>query len=397
MSKQPLRICILGGGFGGLYTALRLSQFPWQNGHYPEIILIDQRDRFIFTPLLYELITEEMQSWEIAPPFEELLSNTRIHFHQGCATTIDVENQSIKLEDCQSIPYDYLVLAIGGKTPLDQVLGAKDYGIPFRSLDDAYRIKESLRLLENSHAEKIRVAVVGGGASGVELACKLADRLGEKGRIRLVERGEQILSNSSEFNRKIAQSALEKRRVWLDLETEVTEVGSDSLSLCYKGQIDTIPVDLVLWTVGNQVSELVKSLPLTQNSQGLLTVTPELQSINYGNIYAIGDLADCQDINGEKIPSTAQAAFQQSDYCAWNIWSSITHRPLLPFRYQALGEMMTLGIDDAVLNGLGIELDGTLAHLARRLIYLYRFPTLKHQISVGLNWITNPLVEWLSN
>ncbi|XTZ11836.1 MAG: NAD(P)/FAD-dependent oxidoreductase, partial [cyanobacterium endosymbiont of Rhopalodia inflata] len=142
MSEQTLRICILGGGFGGLYTALRLSQFPWTDGHFPEIILIDQHDHFLFTPLLYELITGEMQSWEIAPCFEELLTNTRIRFHQGCVTAINVENQHIELDNRHSLSYDKLVLAMGGKTPLDQVLGAKDYGISFRSLQDAYRIKE---------------------------------------------------------------------------------------------------------------------------------------------------------------------------------------------------------------------------------------------------------------
>lgn len=397
MSEQSLRICILGGGFGGLYTALRLSQLPWTDGHHPEIILIDQGDRFLFTPLLYELITEEMQSWEIAPPFEELLANTGVRFHQGCVTAINVETQQIELDNHHSLAYDKLVLAIGGKTPLENVLGAKDHAIPFRSLQDAYRIKERLRLLEVSHAEKIRVAVVGGGYSGVELACKLADRLGETGRIRLVERGEEILGNSPEFNRNAAQLALEKRRVWVDLETEITEITSDSLSLSYKGQIDPIPVDLVLWTVGTQVSDLVKNLPLKHNEKGLLKVTAELQVSDHPEIYALGDLADCQDVTGQTIPGTAQAAFQQSDYCAWNIWASMTQRPLLPFRYQALGEMMALGIDNATINGLGMQLDGPFAYIARRLIYLYRLPTFKHQLNVGLSWMAQPLVEWLSD
>jgi NADH dehydrogenase len=395
MNEQPLRICILGGGFGGLYTALRLSQFPWDNQQRPEIVLIDKSDRFLFTPLLYELITEEMQTWEIAPPFEEILADTGIRFHQGCVTGIDIEHQQVKLQDHHSLHYDKLVIAIGGITPLDMVTGVKDYAIPFRTLADAYTIKERLRLLEQSHAEKIRVAVVGGGYSGVELACKLADRLGDKGRIRLVERGETLLKNAPEFNRNTAQTALEKRRIWLDLETEVTDITSDSLSLSYKGQIDTIPVDLVLWTVGMQASEWVKNLPFNHNPQGLLKVTPHLQIIDHPDIYALGDVIDCQDEAGKPISATAQAAFQQSDYCAWNIWASLTHRPLLPFRYQALGEMMALGVEDASLSGLGLKLDGNLAYMARRLIYLYRLPTLKHQVNVGLNWVAQPLVKWL--
>jgi NADH dehydrogenase FAD-containing subunit len=75
-------------------------------------------------------------------------------------------------------------------------------------------------------------------------------------------------------------------------------------------------------------------------------------------IFALGDLADCQDAEGQQVPNTAQAAFQQADYTAWNIWASLTGRPLLPFRYQHLGEMMTLGTDNATFTGLGIKLDG---------------------------------------
>ena len=396
MSKK-LRICIVGGGFGGLYTALRLSELPWEEEEKPEITLIDKSDRFLFSPLLYELVTEEMQSWEIAPPFAELLSNTGVLFHQGSVTDIDIEAKQVTLEDARIISYDKLVLATGGKTPVDLVPGAKEYALPFRSLNDAYRLQEELRLLEEANPEKIRIAVVGGGYSGVELACKLADRLGEKGRIRIIDRGTEILKDSSEFNRKTAVKALEKNQIWQDLETEVERVESDSISLIYKGQTDTIPVDLVLWTVGNQVSELINKLSLPQNNQGLLEIEPTLLVKGRNDIFALGDAAHNYDSDGNPLPATAQVAFQQSDYCAWNIWALATNRPLLSFRYQPLGEMMTLGTDNATINGLGLKLDGSMAYIARRLIYLYRLPTLKHQLTVGLNWITQPLVELLSS
>ncbi len=394
---QRLRICILGGGFGGLYTALRLSELPWSNEQKPAITLIDRCDRFLFSPLLYELVTEEMQSWEIAPPFEEILAHTGVIFHQGCVTEIDIDNQQVKLADNSAIDYDKLVIATGGKTPVDLVPGAKEYAIPFRSLNDAYRLREKLRLLEESNQDKIRVAVVGGGYSGVELACKLADHLGEKGRIRIIDRGSQILSDSPEFNRESATKALEKRQIWLDLETEVEQVTADTISLAYKGQVDTIPVDLVLWTVGNQVLQLIQNLPLLKSDRGLLKIKPNLQVIERDDIYALGDVAECYDAEGNLLPATAQVAFQQSDYCAWNLWAEITNRPLLSFRYQPLGEMMTLGTDNATISGLGVQLDGSAAYIARRLIYLYRLPTLKHQLTVGLNWITKPIVELLSS
>jgi demethylphylloquinone reductase len=396
MSQQPTRICILGGGFGGLYTALRVSQMPWSQSEKPEIVLIDQNDRFLFTPLLYELVTGELQTWEIAPPFEEVLANTGVRFCQATVAGIDSQAKCVHLHDRPALPYDRLVLAMGGETPLEQVPGAQSYAIPFRTIADAYRLEERLRILEESDREKIRIAIVGAGYSGVELACKLADRLKKRGRIRLVELSDQILRNSPEFNRQAASQALSDRGIWLDLETAVEAISVESISLLYKAKVDAIPVDLVLWTVGTQVAEAVRSLPLKQNSRHQIVVNPTLQSIDDPNIFALGDLADCKDAEGKQVATTAQVAMQQADYVGWNLWASLTDRPLLPFRYEHLGEMMALGIDNATLTGMGVKLNGPLAYVARRLAYLYRMPTLEHQIKVGLNWIARPLIETLS-
>ena len=396
MSQQPARICILGGGFGGLYTALRLSQLPWEKSSKPEIVLVDQNDRFLFSPLLYELLTGELQTWEIAPPFAQILAGTGIRFYQGVVGGIDIHEQRVQLQDGPDIPYDRLVLALGGEAPLDIVPGAMSYTFPFRTLADVYRLEERLRVLEESEADKIRVTIVGAGYSGVELACKLADRLGERGRFRLIELTDQILRTSPEFNRQAATQALEARGVWLDLETKVESVEPNALALEYKNQVDIIPVDLIIWTVGMRVSPVVRSLPLKQNQRGQLSTTPTLQVVDRPEIFALGDLAECRDAEGQQVPTTAQAAFQQSDYTAWNIWASLTDRPLLPFRYQPLGEVMTLGTNNATLTGLGIKLDGPLAYVARRLAYLYRLPTLDHQLKVGVNWIARPLLDLLA-
>ncbi|PIG91970.1 NAD(P)/FAD-dependent oxidoreductase [Gloeocapsopsis sp. IPPAS B-1203] len=391
MTQQPARICILGGGFGGLYTALRLSQLPWKS-QKPEIVLVDQSDRFLFSPLLYELLTGELQTWEIAPPFSEIFAGTGIRFYQGTVTGINIDEQRVHLQEGSEIPYDRLVLALGGETPLDMVPGATSYAFPFRTIDDAYHLEARLRLLEESPVDKIRVAIVGGGYCGVELACKLADRLQNRARIRLIEMTDQVLRTSPEYNRIAASNALDARGIWIDLETKVQEIEPQAIALEYKNQVDTIPVDIVIWTVGTRVSPVVRSLALKQQ-HGKLTTTSTLQVVDHPEIFALGDLADCRDAEGQQVPSTAQAAFQQADYVGWNVWASLTERPLLPFRYQHLGEMMTLGTDNATFTGLGIKLDGPLAYVARRLAYLYRMPTLGHKLKVGINWITSPFTE----
>lgn len=398
MSQQrTAKICILGGGFGGLYTALRLNQLPWDGTSKPEITLVDKCDRFVFTPLLYELLTGELQTWEIAPPYAELLQNTHIRFCQADVTKIDLDQRLVQFQDAPELSYDRVVLALGGETPLDFVPGASSYAYPFRTVSDAYRLQEQLRILESSELDKIRVAIVGGGYSGVELACKLADRLKERGKFRLIEMGTDILSNSPDFNRTAARKALEARGVFLDLETKVTQIQADNMSLEYKANIDTIPVDLVLWTVGTQINPVVRGLPLKQNQRGQICTTPTLQVIEHPEIFALGDLAETRDTSGQIVPATAQAAFQQADYTAWNIWASLSDRPLLAFKYQHLGEMMALGVDNATMAGLGIQLEGSFAYVARRLAYLYRMPTLEHQLKVGFNWLTQPIIDVISH
>lgn len=403
MADAPQQICILGGGFGGLYTALRLSKLPWE-GTPPTITLVDCSDRFLFLPLLYELVTDELQTWEIAPPYTELLAGTAVQFRQAGVTGIDLDQHRVNLSDGLTLTYDRLVLALGGTTPMDMAPGVAEHALAFRTLQDAYQLKDRLRLLETAGVEKIRVAVVGGGYSGVELACKVAEQLGDRGRVRLVERSDMILRTSPEHNREVAQKALSDLGVWVDLDTTVDNVTADTISLTFREQTDILPVDLVLWTVGTRVNDAIAHLPLKHNERQQVVVQPTLEAVDRPGVYALGDVADCRDAEGQQVPATAQVAMQQADFVGWNIWASLgggeasatKNRPQLPFRYNHLGEMMTLGTSRATLTGLGLQLDGELAHVARRLAYLYRMPTLSHQVRVGLNWMTKPLRDLLS-
>ena len=403
MADAPQQICILGGGFGGLYTALRLSQLPWE-GTPPTITLVDHRDRFLFLPLLYELVTDELQTWEIAPPYAELLAGTPVQFRQAEVAAIDLDQHRVSLNDGTMLTYDRLVLALGGTTPMDMAPGVSEHALAFRTLQDAYHLKDRLRLLKASGAEKIRVAVVGGGYSGVELACKVAEQLGDRGRVRLVERTDTLLRTSPEYNREVAQKALSDLGVWVDLETAVDNVGADTISLTFRDQTDQLPVDLVLWTVGTRVNDVIANLPLKHNERQQVVVQPTLEAVDCPGVYALGDVADCRDAEGQQMPTTAQVALQQADFVGWNIWAAISvgeassakNRPQIPFRYSHLGEMLTLGTSRATLTGLGVQLDGEWAHVARRLAYLYRMPTLTHQVRVGLNWMTKPLRDLLT-
>lgn len=392
--QSPPQVCILGGGFAGLYTALRLSQMAWGNGLMPHITLVDKGDRFLFTPFLYELVTGELQPWEIAPTFQQLLQNTTVQFRQGTVQGVDLEKRQVYLHGGDVLTYDRLVLAVGGEARLDTVPGAEDYAHPFRTLLDAKHLREQLRFLEASDRETIQVVIAGGGPSGVELAGKLADRLGDRGQIHLVERGNQLLKAFTRFSRKAAYQGLTSRGVYIHLQTGIHAVESQHVLLEKGGRLERVPSDLTLWTVGTQTSRWLRAPACESNRQGRARALATLQLVDYPDVFAMGDVAIIQDASGKQVPATAQAAYQQASCAAYNIRASLLGRRPRQFRYLHLGEMLALGATAGLVSSFGINLSGALGYVTRRLVYLLlRMPTLRHRVVVARHWLST-LLSW---
>jgi NADH:ubiquinone reductase (non-electrogenic) len=385
------KIIIVGGGFGGLFTALQLDQLPWQSP--PEITLVNKGDRFLFTPLLYELVTNEMAVWEIAPYFSELLEGKGVRFQQGLVTGIDLKERTVQVETALAVAkldYDVLVLALGNTVSPSP----SDLTLSFRSLKDAQHLHQQLSQLEAEQREKIRVCVAGGGASGVELACKISDRLKERGRVRIIERNRTLLKNSPPANRRAGEQALRQRGVWLDLNTKVIGVEEGQILLDYGNSLESLPVDLVLWTAGSRplslVQDLIAQFKLSHTPSGSLAIAPTLQLLEYPQVFALGDTANFPD---NSLPATAQVAYQQAGYCARNIWAYLNQAQLQPFVYVPLGEFLSLGVGQSSMSTpfLPFGMSGHLPNLVRRLVYLGRMPTLKHQWQVALHWLSGML------
>ncbi|MDJ0524395.1 MAG: FAD-dependent oxidoreductase, partial [Microcystis sp. M53600_WE12] len=127
MNKPITKICILGGGFGGLYTALDLSRLTAVKSGQWQITLVEPKNHFLFTPLLYELITGELQRWEIAPSYRQLLTGTQVNLKTQKASNIDLNNHRVYLENEEVIDYDYLVLAVGVRNRWPAIPGLADY------------------------------------------------------------------------------------------------------------------------------------------------------------------------------------------------------------------------------------------------------------------------------
>ena len=387
MTKFPIHICILGGGFGGLYTALYLSRFfEVESG---QITLVEPKDRFLFTPLLYELLTGELQRWEIAPSYHKLLHNKNIHFCQQSVQDVELKMRQVKLENGQKLTYDYLVLAVGNQTRYADIPGVIEHTLKFRTLADAELLHERLKLLEATQRQHLRLAIIGGGPSGVELACKLADRLGKRGQVSLIERGTEILKPYSRGVQKAAQKAMKARRVQLHLNTSVKEIEAEQMTVVQNNQTFIWSVDLVLWTAGTETPKWVRHLDCQHNDWGQVLTRPTLQLVDFPEVFAVGDLADAQN---NQIPATAQAAYQQASRVAKNLKAALQGRRLRPFHYLHLGDMLTLGKGAAIVSSFSINISGSVGALLRRLIYVQRLPTWRHRLQV----FKNLLMGWFS-
>ncbi|QDZ18033.1 pyridine nucleotide-disulfide oxidoreductase [Chloropicon primus] len=401
------KICIVGGGFGGLYTALRLTTLVWPGKSKPEITLVDQRDRFVFKPLLYELLTEELDLDEVAPRFVDVLSRTGVNFVQGkVAETLpkgegDGARGKVELESGEVIEYDYLVMALGSGTRLDMVEGAKEHALPFCNLEDALSLKGYLRG-EAERGRKPTLAVVGGGVNGVELAASLVDKYGDRVLVQLMTPGSDILESYPKEQRQNAWNTLSLGKVDVRLGTKVTKIEAGAEGGKYSLSIENVEsgegvveVDKILWTAGQKPASVGSSPPgatsgsfLKRNEGGSVVTDGTLRMLDSSYVFALGDVAVQEGEQQSKYSLTAQVAFQQSDYVAWNVWSSINKQPLLPFQYQHLGDMMSLGQNEATV-GLpvgGLNLTGLPASLLRKTAYIYRMPTLEYSARLGLTW-----------
>jgi len=402
MNHEPsIHICILGGGFGGLYTALYLQRFRLFKSPKYKITLIDRKDHLVFTPLLYERVTQELQAWEISPRYRTLINTTIVDFCQGDIQAVDLEKRQVKLQletlselgqNLKILNYDYLVLAVGAEMRLEGVTGAATYAYPFRTVTDAEHLNQRLNQLEQSNLSQIRVAVIGAGPSGVELACKLSDRLQQRGQVRLIERGQQLLKTFTPYSQKSAYRALTTRRVQMEFETSVEAIELDQITLINSIGKTHLPVDLVLWTVGTRSSEWVRHLPCQQNAQGQILTQSTLQVVGYPEVLALGDMAEIKEYSGQ-LPKTAQVAYQQADCAAKNLYRAVRGKGLKPFRYLHLGEMLTLGKGEAVVSSFALKISGRLAGMIRQFVYLQRLPTLRHRLRVLQHWVS----QWLVN
>ena len=396
MATSKTRIVIVGGGIGGLFTALELAGEG-------EVTLVTDEDHFLFTPMLYEYLSGEVEEWHIAPKYRELL-DARVKHVRDRVTAVDLQSRQITLDSfSETFPYDILVLAVGGVTNYAGVEGAEEFAIPFRKIAHADLLRQRMvdaldhvppNLPPQDTRRALTFAVVGAGASGVELSTKMADLLRDaferraltgEPRVLVIEMGDKVVPGMGEQIREYVTDALAQSRVEVHTLTRVVQLTEKTLTFEHAGQQTEIETAAVVWAGGVRMNPLVENLSVPKTPRGLIIIEPTLQVRAHENVFALGDIAYYPDAT-PTLAGTAQLAFQQASLAARNIAAFIKGDKLQTKHFEELGEAMSLGTERAAVLAGGKAFGGPIARQARFAMYTSRLPTWHHRLRVGASW-----------
>jgi len=375
--KKP--IVIVGSGFGGMNAALHFKK----NNPEFSVLVIDSKSQFEFKPLLYEVFSDEIKSWEVNPSFESIYSNTGITFLRNQVNLIDFNKNFLILQDNLKVEFEYLILSTGSSPNDFSIKGVKKYCSFFSTNEDQLNLK---KLLDKkiSVGQTKKIFIIGAGPTGVELACKVSDLYESKFQINIVEKTSEILNNSKVFNKEEAEKTLEKKNINLMRNCSVIEINDEEILLSNKlNKQIKFPYCEVIWTAGIKPN-LPKFDKEIQRINNKILINDNLQLKEFPNIFAIGDISKVETNN--YFPVTAQVAMQQGIHVACNLKLLINNEKLLPFKFNDNGEMMSLGIGEASVCGLGLTLSGKLAFDLRRIIYAYKMPKIGRSLKSTASW-----------
>lgn len=397
MLKKTTDILILGAGIGGYEAFRSLSKQLKKKGIKKCITLIDQNNYFTFTPMLHEVASGSVQASHCAIPIRQCIHKTPHEFWQTKITHIDPIKKIVQTSDGE-ISYEYCVVALGSKTNYFGTPGAKLHTEHVRNLPAAIHLHQKfIHLLEDKSISTINMVIVGGGATGVELAGQfshlvktdIATLYPEKSiKITIVQSNESLLPFTPEKVRKITCEKLEKDGVHILLKTRVKEVTPNSVILT-DGK--TIPSNLTAWTAGFATTGDCY-LEEKYCQKGQIVVTEFLQSKASEQLYAIGDISLVHNPEtGTDLPKLGEIAHLQGEHVAKNICLQIKNKPLLPFTHKSKGTLIPIGDWFAVAHLGPFIFHGRFAWWLRRTVYLAFIPGFLRKLRIVIDWTLHSL------
>lgn len=418
--EKKKRILILGGGFGGLYTALELERTIARDADL-EVTLISSENFFLFTPMLHEVAASDLDITHIVSPLRKLLK--RVNFFVGDVEAIDLEDRTVSVSHGESrhphlLGYDHLVLALGSVTNFYGIASLKKNALTMKSLGDAIFLRNRLiSKLEEADFEcsagqrssLLTFVVAGGGFAGVETIAGMNDFLRESLRfypnlseddlrIVLVHGGDVILPELSGKLGKYAEKKLASRGVEIHLEKLVTDFSEGVVTLSDGRRFEA---STLIWTAGTAPNPLLAKLPCLRDRGRILT-DETMKVAEFEGVWALGDCAAVPDPgSGSFHPPTAQHAIRQGKVLARNIAAELRGREPRPFTFKTIGQLAAIGRRTGVAQIFGINFSGFIAWWLWRTIYLMKLPRFEKKLRVALDWsldliFSKDLVEFLT-
>ncbi len=397
--QKPPRIVVLGAGFGGL-TFCQSFRHPTA-----EIILLDRQNHHLFQPLLYQVATAGLSAPEIAQPIRGILStHPNVTVHLALVTGIDVVSRRVTSE-VGVFDYDYLVVALGGRTSYFGHPQWEEFAPGLKSLDDAQRIRRELLMAfekaeSTSDLEERRrlmtIVVVGGGPTGVELAGACAELTRSvlradfrhidprQARVILIEGSPRLLGQFSDSLGREAAERLTAMGVEVRCGVRVEDIRSGVVQLTG----ETLVAANILWAAGVAASPLTTQLGAELDRSGRVKVASDLSVPAHPEVFAIGDLAAVVDKDGQVVPGVSPAAMQEARHVARQIEDELEGLPdaRRPFDYWDKGSMATIGRSAAVAKVGAFELTGFPAWLAWLFVHLVFLIGFRNRLAVMLQW-----------
>ncbi len=412
MSGNKQRILILGGGFAGVYTAMYLEKkMSASERDHIEITVVSRQNYMVFQPLLPEVISGTIEMMHVITPIRRLAKRTKVVTRN--IQSVDLHQKIVTLDPefqprTMTLPFDHLVIALGTRLHYDLVPGMREHAIPFKYLGDALRLRNAIvQALEEADNESdpaqrrrlLSFVVGGGGFSGVECIAEMQDflrsalpayrtlRMSEL-RIVLLQSADRILPEMGESLAAYTHDTLSKRGIDIRLGTRLKAVTACGVVIQRKDQAveELIAASVVVATVPAAPHSLVAALPFQKDKLGRIVVTPEINVLGRGDVWALGDSAAVPQPDGITSPPTAQHALRQADACAANILATLRGSPLKKFAFTGLGKLASLGRRSAVAEIMGIRFHGLLAWMVWRVIYLGKFPGWDRKLRIASDW-----------
>jgi NADH dehydrogenase len=393
------RVVVVGGGFGGLEAARSLR------GAAVNVTLVDRRNHHLFQPLLYQVATAALSPADIASPIRHVLRKAaNVEVVMGNVVDVDVPGRSVLLADGEQLDYDFLVLAPGA---VDRYFGHDEWAPDapgLKSIEDALEIRrrfltafEAAEREEDPRARRamLTAVVVGGGATGVEMAGAMAEMARHSlvrdfrridpstARIILVEGGPRVLPAYDPSLSAHAEDDLRRRGVEVRTGAMVSSIQDGAVRV---GEDEVIPARTVVWAAGVAGAPLGAKLGAPLDRIGRVIVEPDMTLPDHPEIFVIGDLAAAPDGAGGFLPGLAPVAQQQGRWIAEGIRRSLDGRRPRPFVYRDRGKMATIGRAAAVAEIGKVKLRGFVAWLTWLFVHVLFLIGFRNRVFVMLEW-----------